>query len=574
MKKLQIAAWVGRLGGRHAFDGYVWVLLLIASAWVTLIIDFGRLGTNLEAWAVAGTVASLVALGWLALCRLLWLRLDSHSRRGWFVAAAYFSVGLVRNGALTVVCLALGLAPQGERIIVSGLATLVLLALANQTAARRIASRAIEHDLLRERQKLIWLSASYDEKVTQAQKLLHQQIASDVFPALRTAVQKLDEDDSAEAADLANYLTDTVNNIVRPLSEKLAMSTEPILEKVDEISGENIELSSGIRYSISEALKPTLTVGMLLAAGLILSPALGNSGNFVGYTIACGIAWLALTGFKKCWPKKYELLNRPTAAATLSLTYILVFALSVSLATGFPSFSTLSLIQYSFGIGGAMILTRMALLEQTNREAQRMLAHQNASLARLISGLRKQIWLARRNTAWVLHGPIQSALTSAAIALSSGSTAVRDRKTIRDSIHKALAALDTNLPSQLQLRESLEDIAKVWQRSCAVTFSLDSTTESVLRGDEDSTFCVIEIVREAVSNAVRHGGARHASTRIGMSYDGLISVQVENDGTACPVPQDLGLGSAMLDQITHIWTRENLQVGVRLSALIVPERGR
>jgi nitrate/nitrite-specific signal transduction histidine kinase len=213
----------------------------------------------------------------------------------------------------------------------------------------------------------------------------------------------------------------------------------------------------------------------------------------------------------------------------------------------------------------------LVLLEQTSTEARRLLAFQNDSLALLISGLRKQIWLARRNTAWVLHGPIQSALTSAAMALGSNSEQLRERKAIRDTIADALEALESKSPTQPRLEDALTDITRVWERSCKVEVELDSVADLLLQEDIDSAFCVIEIVREAVSNAVRHGRATRISARIALTQDQLIQVTVENNGVACPELQDIGLGSAMLDQITHQWTRENLPNGVRLSAFVVPE---
>lgn len=565
-------SWMGRLGGSHAFDGYVWILFLAACAWVTIFIDFGREGRQLEIWALAGTISALASLAWMALGRAVWLRLRNRIGRGSLVAAVYLTIGLIRNGTLSVACLSLGLTPPNGRIISSGLATLLLLSLANQTAARRIASQNIERDLLRERQKLIWLSATYDEKVSQEQRSLDQQIEAEVFPALRTAVEKLDLQDTAEAADLASYLTDTVNTVVRPLSEKLAKNTEPILERLDEISDDTTGLRSGIRYSIRDALRPTATVGALLVVGLALSPALGKSGNFVGYALACAVAFVSLTTAKFAWPKRFDSLSRPAAAATIVAIYLLVFAASETAAIGAPSLSPISLIQFSFGIGGALILTRLVLLEQASREAQKLLAQQNDSLARLISGLRKQIWLARRNTAWVLHGPIQSALTSAAMALGASSNQFRDRKGIRDSIAAALDALDSSSSVPLNASEALHDIVKVWQRTCNVHIAMGDDATAALASDADSAFCVIEIVREAVSNAVRHGGARNVFSQIKLTNDGLISVTVDNDGSQLPMSEDVGLGSAMLDQITHQWVRENLSNGVRLSALVVPER--
>jgi anti-sigma regulatory factor (Ser/Thr protein kinase) len=63
------------------------------------------------------------------------------------------------------------------------------------------------------------------------------------------------------------------------------------------------------------------------------------------------------------------------------------------------------------------------------------------------------------------------------------------------------------------------------------------------------------LVEEAISNAVRHGGASNISVRVSLNAGGAVSVTVEDDGVnevqhAAGDAHQAGVGSAMFDQIT------------------------
>ena len=66
--------------------------------------------------------------------------------------------------------------------------------------------------------------------------------------------------------------------------------------------------------------------------------------------------------------------------------------------------------------------------------------------------------------------------------------------------------------------------------------------------------CVNEIVKEAISNAVRHGDARTAQVSMKLAEDGVINLTVANDGYAPRIGVRKGLGGALLDELTVDWS--------------------
>ena len=69
-----------------------------------------------------------------------------------------------------------------------------------------------------------------------------------------------------------------------------------------------------------------------------------------------------------------------------------------------------------------------------------------------------------------------------------------------------------------------------------------------------------EIAKEAVQNAVRHGGARNVTIVVDSTPDKLLTMDVKNDGRPISNVQK-GVGSKLLDELTLRWSLENLPTG-------------
>jgi signal transduction histidine kinase len=78
---------------------------------------------------------------------------------------------------------------------------------------------------------------------------------------------------------------------------------------------------------------------------------------------------------------------------------------------------------------------------------------------------------------------------------------------------------------------------------------------------------VNEIVKEAVSNAVRHGDAKAVKVDIDRVADDLLHIRVQNNGIAAEIQTDSsGIGKEMLDEICLAWELVSDKSGVTLSA--------
>ncbi len=77
--------------------------------------------------------------------------------------------------------------------------------------------------------------------------------------------------------------------------------------------------------------------------------------------------------------------------------------------------------------------------------------------------------------------------------------------------------------------------------------------------------CVVEIAREAVGNAIRHGQSRAIHLDISVA-EGTLVLRCRDDGVSGKPDGVPGLGSRMLDEICIRWMRERIDGSTVLTA--------
>jgi signal transduction histidine kinase len=80
---------------------------------------------------------------------------------------------------------------------------------------------------------------------------------------------------------------------------------------------------------------------------------------------------------------------------------------------------------------------------------------------------------------------------------------------------------------------------------------------------------VIDVMTEAISNAVRHSAAPHADLAIAVDAGGLVTITVSNDGhSVATAGTQAGLGTNLLDECTLDWSRATTPAGYVLTAVV------
>jgi signal transduction histidine kinase len=218
-----------------------------------------------------------------------------------------------------------------------------------------------------------------------------------------------------------------------------------------------------------------------------------------------------------------------------------VVALALSVNGGIASL----LIGALFGINHAATKEMQSIeLQLKNRERK---------LRWTIAALNGQHWLQKKQFARKIHGPIQSEVAAAAIRIERSLT----RGEVTESGEAALQNLRDRLAKILndtkgvsEVRPVLDEIAETWNGLCTIEIDLPEDVECALREDTVCAETVLEIAREACSNAIRHGSAELIQIRFDFESPDLIEIVVRNDGSKLDLSSNRGVGSAYLDDCT------------------------
>lgn len=203
-------------------------------------------------------------------------------------------------------------------------------------------------------------------------------------------------------------------------------------------------------------------------------------------------------------------------------------------------------------LGVLFAMNQSATIEISNIERQ--LKENEHRLRWTIAALNAQHWLQKKQFARKLHGPVQSEVAAAAIrierSLTSGEMTEYGElalQNLRDRLAKILH--DTKGTSAV--RPVLAEITETWDGLCEIIVDLPTEVEAALVQDSVCVETVLEITREACSNAIRHGSADQISLRFAFSGEDLLEITVTNNGASGEVSSRRGIGSAYLDDCTY-----------------------
>jgi signal transduction histidine kinase len=215
-----------------------------------------------------------------------------------------------------------------------------------------------------------------------------------------------------------------------------------------------------------------------------------------------------------------------------------------------------------------LLLTYSVVVDNKRISYESELRDANQELNLELNRTSQLIWHVRQRAAQTLHGSVQASLTAANMRILGAETIDEDllEKVRQDLIRATMSLTNLDGPT-IDLKTSVSDLVQLWQGVCEVKVSVDEDLMATISANQVTSHCVNEIVKEGVSNAIRHGHAKHVE--ISILEDGADSIRIEisNDGVS-DFSARQGVGSQMLDEITMNWSREVTDSGVRLVAKV------
>jgi two-component sensor histidine kinase len=131
---------------------------------------------------------------------------------------------------------------------------------------------------------------------------------------------------------------------------------------------------------------------------------------------------------------------------------------------------------------------------------------------------------------------------------------------IRSEISHALDRVWQDRSEDYSFAKAQQEITNIWEGTVQVNWKLADGVSQVLNANPTTAECLGEVVREAVSNASRHGSADLVEIEINL-LDTKVLVKAVDNGSTTNTGKTLGLGSELLNDVCSSWSLEPAPAG-------------
>ena len=560
------------LGGKHALNWRTHLFFALPSVVTGLINDYGRLGGDPVSWFVvvfagfAITVASIEALAQIHIRLFGKPKILSN-------LAILMIAGLIRGATVFYVGWLLGVMPQSElwfRLSAAPLYVTAVYMVFNTLVVAYLYQREIDQELRREQYSLNQSRLEFAQEIDRLRLAHRSKISELVTPSLWEISKHLNDAKlSKDASAIVRALRGLNEDVVRPLSHELAKrfdpptltAAAPFLTKLGRLTlPKRTTLGQSLAVGWTALTAFVLGYSMLSASsnplqGLVTALVLTSWFGLVTYALKAVTVnlehptWLgfiasipvgALVGLT-AWPFTFW--------ETLTLPETFLVQSSVFFSIAYPSIYLMAVANNQSEISQAQL---RAIVEE---------------LRLLNSQLRQQVWLDQKMLATELHGSVQATLHATALQLSKiNQPTIADLEKVRDAVDRALARLgQTSYLEGESFEQVLADISEVWEDTCKIEYHIQPQAQQALE-QQGLARSTIEVVREATTNAIKHGKAKNIKVTITQSGQ-LLELIVDNDGQEL-VSNTQGLGTSVISDLTHSHRLYKTRDGVRFTATI------
>jgi signal transduction histidine kinase len=476
--------------------------------------------------------------------------------------ASYAFVGIVQGGALYLALTRTSLLDPGAgnavfRTLagaVSAIAVIATCTLAIRTIReyrQRIAQLASEQDRL---QKLLVESeVNVRAQHVNAARRIEAMIEDEL---IALPISSVDETLVA--------MESLISETVRPISHQLAV--ESVVPVVAE------PLADDVHVSWRETMRSVANDGRLMPVPITLGamfvgvPAMFALFLPVRALIALLVGSAALLGslflVQLIVGASLRRLGIASRVVVLTLSFVAatvptVVLVPICVGPGPDEFFIRSLLVGAPALGWLVVI--VASLRRQVIHIDEILRKSNASLRWAIARNHMLQWHRRGQLARALHGPVQSAV-HVAISRLRGSVQNETANSesvieMRNSLRNALAGLLNQHEDVLDLKAQYAGIGDTWAGIVDVSINIPDDLLSAVQVDPVLSAFAGDVAQEAVSNAVRHGGASLVSISLAWSDEDAVTLIVQDNGVGVNENSGRGLGSQQLDDCALEWSR-------------------
>lgn len=368
--------------------------------------------------------------------------------------------------------------------------------------------------------------------------------------------------DSAESAKLKMQIQGLIRNQVRPLSRELK-------SRAGTLNAKQAEVTTVTRFTMKSRLLAIPSLDSSFVASYIVSlpniflTLLSKTSLLATLTIVSVSVSYPVIGrlVQMLFPQRKVLVAN--SLILVSLTCLVAYFPTGITIFSFASESPL-LMTTSVTVGAvlwisALLATAWFILQRERAENIARIEKLNQDIRHELDLLDQAIWVAQRKWSYLIHGTVQAALTVAASRLEMANRPdAKLRAAVSMDIERAKGVL-TNPPELASnSSEMLKDIAQTWEGVCNFEYQISPSAELALSNSTTSATCFIEIVKELISNANRHGGATKFWLNAYLNNTGDLEIVAGNNGKPVGTTATSGMGFEMISTLTRNWSFEQV----------------
>lgn len=546
------------LGRSDSLNWQTHIFFAVPAALTGFLFDYPRLGGG-----PAGSWTLMILASILAPIIVIELLSQILSKSSWtkprslIVVFILIAAGLARGVTIIFLGGSFGIVPQEDllyRLIGGPLYVGASYMVGNYILLASIDHRRVSAVLEEEKANLKLSKQSFETQLNNLRIAQMSRVRELLAPAM-WELRKLLKDASLskDASSAIAALRQLSDEVVRPLSHsmtnqfQLPSLTRGVSQRArlgQFVLPARVKLGSTLPVT---AFAPFVAVISYSAASALLGPI----DSLLVSLVTTGILTLELISIKRI-VGSMEVSLWSAALVSVGVGSLLGLTATLMVTLEFLSLpSEIALQSFVFFVLTMLVFLALGIVQMQRNQATEELEAAVEELRLLTSQLRQQVWLSQKTLATELHGSVQATLNASAFRLAQNpSPTPEDLDRVRVDIDLAIQRLGDNdyLEGQ-SIEELLEQVCDLWEGSCQINYRITADASSALAEDSAAAYCVLEVIREAVNNAIRHGSAKEMNISIAKLGE-LIAVEVTNDGNQSQLNSP-GLGSAIYQELTH-----------------------
>jgi len=528
-----------------------------------LVLDFGREKGNFATWLLISLCGYLAMLVVPVAVRLF---LSKKRLPAVTYALIFLAAGTLRGLTIYAVGREAGvIGPQewGYRLLGSPMFVFVTLSLVTVLVSNSVRATQELETLETSRLLLEKRLSSMRGEISRLNAEVAGRVSGLISPVIQQLMQNLKGAKSAEIGKEVQALRSTVDDIVRPLSLDIAQSSAELSDT--EVARAKVSLRQD--FSFSEKIQPSSMLLPFWASVLITL--VSTPAALVFYLQDAVLALLIFAVVTYVVLELVSLVLRSVSVSTFAALAIQVAAFALSGIASSVTIAMANLPSGSYPVGRIVTLSIIigvgvfiGQLRQTQRAATQIAAREvNAQLELLNSQARRELWLNRRRIATVLHGPVQAALYASAMRLAQAARPTKKLiQTVNADLESALEVLKFDSLEAPDLKSVLAQIGEVWSGTCEIYLGVSKNVYQITKKNVLLSEAVVEVLREGISNAIKHGQATEIDVEAKVSGK-LIELSIVNNGKAPVNKAGNGFGSKLYDELTLAWQLSEMADG-------------